>query len=95
MLGYWVVTAPEVVDSEAFAEYRKHWGAIAKKYNAKLLASRNRHQNREGLPADRVTLVEFPSYEDAIACYDDPDYQKAVPFVDKTGGRNLIIVEGM
>ena len=95
MLGYWVVTASEVVDSEAFDEYRKHWGAIAKKYNAKILAAQNRHENKEGAPAARVTLVEFPSYDDAIAAYNDPEYQKAVPFVHKAGARNLQIVEGM
>ena len=94
MSGYWVVTASEIVDEEAFAEYRKHWGAIAEKYNAKMLASLDAHRNVEGVPADRVTLVEFPSYEAALAAYNDPAYQKSVPFVQKAGDRNLFIVKG-
>jgi len=95
MPGYWVVTASKIVDDDAFAEYRKHWGAIAEKYNAKMLAALNGHENVEGDAADRVTLVEFPTYEDALAAYNDPEYQKAVPFVQKAGARNLFIVKGM
>lgn len=95
MSGYWVVTASETVDQEAYAEYVRLWGPIAQKYGAKMIAARTRHQNKEGQGADRVTLVEFPSYEDAIACYDDPAYQAAMPYVHKAGTRNLMIVEGV
>ena len=30
MAGFWIVTVSAIVDDEAFAEYRKHWGVIAR-----------------------------------------------------------------
>jgi len=41
----------------------------------------------------RVIVVEFPSYEVAKACCEDPAYQKAKEFALKTAKRDLVIIE--
>lgn len=53
---------------------------MGEKYNARLLAGRSEHQTREGEDYPRVLVIEFPSYEQAIACYDDPGYHKAMQY---------------
>ena len=94
MPGYWIVRASPVEDQEAFDEYVRLWPPIAKRYNARPLAGRGRFESPEGEAPARVTVIEFPSYDDAVACYADPEYREALPFVNKAGNRDLLIVEG-
>lgn len=44
--------------------------------------------------AAQVTVVEFPSYEIAAECYDDPDYQQALQFALKASKRELVLLKG-
>ncbi len=76
MAGYWIVRGSDVKDQEAFDEYARRWSPIAERYGATFVAGRNRHQTREGEECARILLIEFPSFEQAIACYDDPEYQE-------------------
>ena len=95
MAGYWIVRSSAIEHQAAFDEYAQRWLPIARKYGARTIAGgEGRHETREGDPLPRVLLVEFPSYERAIACYEDPDYQAALPFArDAYAHRELVIVE--
>ncbi len=94
MAGYWIVRGSEVEDRDAFERYAQRWGPISKKYGARMLAGRGRHQTREGQDHVRNLIIEFPSYESAVACYEDPAYQAALADVRKAYRRELTIVEG-
>lgn len=94
MAGYWIVRG-NVKDKEAFEEYARLWGPIAERYGASYVAAGGRHETREGVELQRVAIVEFSSYEQAIACYDDPDYRATLPQAFKAyDDRELVIVEG-
>lgn len=97
MAGYWVVKGT-VVDDAAYQEYAKLWKPIAQRYAAKVLAGTASHQTREGADFARVLVIEFPSYAQALACYDDMDYQQAMQWAraayDPAQPRELVIVEG-
>ena len=95
MLGYWIVRASEIEDQVAFDEYVRLWPPVAQRYSAKLLGGRGRFESPEGETPSRVTMIEFPTYEDALACYEDAEYREALPFVLKAGKRDLLIVEGV
>jgi uncharacterized protein (DUF1330 family) len=41
-----------------------------------------------------VLTVEFPTYEQAKACYNDAAYGEAKPFALRASSRELIIIEG-
>ncbi len=41
-----------------------------------------------------MVIVEFSSYEQAVACYDDPEYRESLPYAFKAYDRELVIVEG-
>ena len=95
MAGYWIVRGSAVKDQQAFERYVELWKPIGAKYGAVVLAGRGEHQCREGASCERVLLIQFPSYEQAVACYDDPDYQVALEYAHRAADRDLIIVAGM
>lgn len=93
MAGYWIVRG-SIRDQGAFEEYARLWQPIAERYGATFLAPGKRHETREGKDYDRVVIVEFPSYEQAVACYDDPQYKAALVPAMKAYDRELTIVDG-
>ena len=52
-------------------------------------------QSKEDAVAERTVLVEFDSYEQAIATYESPAYQEALKALDGGVVRDLRIVEGV
>ena len=93
MAGYWIVLATEK-DEEALAEYRRLWKPVGDRYEARIIAGYGRAEFREGEPHQRAFIAQFPSYEQAVACYEDPDYQTALSHADRGYDRSLVIVEG-
>ena len=95
MAGYFMIRSSNIRDQTAFDKYAELWTPIAKKYGAKFIAGRGvRYETREGEDYPRNTIVEFSSYEQAIACYDDPDYSVALELAKKAyEHRELVIVE--
>jgi uncharacterized protein (DUF1330 family) len=94
MKGYWLILGAEITDHTAQAEYGKLWSPIAEKYGARLNPSKTPLLLKEARGTSRVIVVEFPSYEIAKACYDDPDYQEAKRFALQASSRDLLIIEG-
>jgi len=94
MSGYWIIRASASRDQEAADEYVRLWGEICERYQAKVLASRGDHETVEGEDWPRNLVIEFPTYRDALACYNDPDYAAAIEFVKKAYDRELVIVDG-
>ena len=80
MAGYWIVRASAATDQAAAETYGKLWAPIAKRYEAKILASKGPHETVEGEDSPRTLIIEFPSYEMALACYNDPDYTEAAEY---------------
>lgn len=93
MKGYWLVLGTAIADQAAQDEYGRLWGPIAEKYQARLNPAKA-PVLREARHTGRVTVVEFPSYEAAKACYEDPAYQEARQFALRASRRELLIFEG-
>lgn len=93
MKGYWIIFGSAVTDAEAQQEYGRLWAAVAERYEAKLktLAPQALVEVHAG---SRVLVVEFPSYAQAIACYEDPAYAEAKEFALRAASRELIIIQG-
>ncbi len=94
MKGYWLILGSEVTDQAAQDEYRRLWGPIAEKYQARVNPASVPPLLKEATNASRVLFVEFPTYEAAKACYEDPAYLKALPFALRASKRDLLIFEG-
>ena len=94
MAGYWIVRASEVTDAQAQRNYGKAWAPLAERYGAKVIAGPGRIAIKEGAPVARAFIVKFESYEQALACYEDPAYQAAAVFGKKASPRDIVILEG-
>lgn len=94
MAGYWVVRGSAIRDQAAADEYVKHWGPIGQRYGAEVIAGKGAIDTREGENYPRQLVIRFPSFEDAVKCYEDPEYVKAMAFSSKAFDRELSILEG-
>lgn len=93
MKGYWIILGAAVTDTEAQQAYGRLWGPIAEKYGAKL-KSLEPGALVEAHTSTRVLAVEFESYAQAKACYEDPAYTEAKAWALRAYRRELIIIEG-
>lgn len=93
MKGYWINFGSAPNDGEAQQEYSGLWGPIAEKYGAKLKVL-DPSALVEFHTGSRVLAVEFASYAQAKACYEDPAYQAAKEFALRAAKREVIIIEG-
>jgi uncharacterized protein (DUF1330 family) len=64
-----------VADEEQFAPYRQGVGALIRRHEGQVLAADSNATVLEGVARQVNVVVRFPSQEDAMAFYDDPDYQ--------------------
>jgi uncharacterized protein (DUF1330 family) len=94
MSGFWLVRASAVKDQQALEQYGDLWGPIAERYGAEIIAGRSAIDTREGPHYPRQLIVQFPSFQDAVSCYEDPDYQLAMEYANRAFDRELSIVEG-
>lgn len=93
MKGYWIILGTAVTDPAAQEEYGRLWRPIAEKYEAKINPAKVPPILKEGRDTSRVIIVEFPSYETALACYEDPDYQAARKIANMAAQRDLLIIK--
>ncbi|MFT4437750.1 DUF1330 domain-containing protein [Caballeronia sp. 15715] len=94
MKGYWIVLGSEIDDQEEQSEYVKLWAPIAERYRAKLKSIDFGTVLVECKSTTRIVAVEFPSYEQAKACYADPAYVEAKTHALKASTREFLILEG-
>jgi|SRR5271165_1075651 len=81
-------------DQAAQNDYNRLWAPIAEKYQARLNPTKVPLLLKEARNTSRVIIAEFPSYEVAKACYEDPAYQEAGQFALWASKRDLLIFEG-
>ena len=93
MKGYWIAHVT-VTDPDTYQSYADAAPQAFKKYNARVLARGGRHQQLEGEGRARNVVIEFASFEDAVACYNSPEYQKAAKIRQANSIGEILIVEG-
>lgn len=91
--GYWIAHV-DVDDMEAYKNYIAANAAPFAEYGARFLVRGGDSENREGQLRKRTIVLEFPSYEQALACYDSAGYQAAKDIRDPVSTGDLIIVQG-
>lgn len=91
--AYWIAHVT-VSNPEQYKQYADSAPVAFKKYGAQILARGGRHEQVEGDGRPRNVVIEFPTYEDAIACYNSPEYQAAKAKRKGAGEADIVIVEG-
>lgn len=93
MKGYWIAHVT-VTDADQYQKYVEGSAVAFKKFNAKILARGGQHTIFEGNGHTRNVVLEFPSYQDALECYNSPEYQSAKAHRKDAGIADIMIVEG-
>ncbi|WP_420584363.1 DUF1330 domain-containing protein [Ruegeria sp.] len=91
--GYWVAHV-DVDDMERYKDYIAANAAPFAEYGAKFLVRGGERVEKEGQARARTVVIEFPSYEQALACYDSEQYQKAKAYRDPVAMGDLVIIQG-
>jgi uncharacterized protein (DUF1330 family) len=93
--GYWVVAYRAISDEAALKAYRVLAVPAIQSFGGRVLTtSTSQIQSHEaGLPLPTI-LVEFDSYDVAVAAHKSESYQKAVQALGSGAKRDFRIVEG-
>ena len=80
MPAYWVARS-RIVDPVEYKKYTDRVPAIIAKFGGKVLARGGRFQIMEGPDKfHRFVVIEFPSFEQGVACFSSPEYNEAAAF---------------
>ena len=95
MPAYWIAHA-KVNDPVEYKKYTDALPEIFRKYGAKILARGGRYRIMEGPETfHRFIVIEFPTMEAAIGCFESDAYREAAAF--RRAGAGIVenvIVEG-
>jgi uncharacterized protein (DUF1330 family) len=95
MPAYWIARA-RIKDPVEYKKYTDRVPAIISKYGGKVLARGGKYRIMEGPQSfGRFVVIEFPSMQAAVSCFESPEYVEAAAF--RRAGAGVVenvIVEG-
>jgi uncharacterized protein (DUF1330 family) len=91
--GFWIVRV-DIHDAEKYKAYIAANAAPLRKYGARFIVRAGKFENPEGGSRSRNAVIEFPSYEAAVACWHSPEYQEVLKLRTSVSTADLIIIEG-
>ncbi len=92
--GYWIAHVT-VTDPEQYKLYATEAPEAFRKFGATILARGGAFQQMEGEGHARNVVIEFPSLQAAVDCYNSPEYQAAKAKRTGAGLANIVLVEGV
>ncbi len=96
MPAYWVARS-RIDDPVQYKKYTDLVPAIIARHGGKVLARGGRFRVMEGPDTfRRFVVIEFPTFEQAVACFESPEYQEAAAHRKAGGGivENVIVDGG-
>ncbi|MHA6159903.1 DUF1330 domain-containing protein [Pseudomonas sichuanensis] len=94
MKAYWIAHV-DVSDPQQYQQYTQRAPAAFVAFGGRFLARGGRSEAMEGRPTpQRSVVIEFDSYEQALACYRSDLYQEACRHRQGVAKAEVIIVEG-
>ena len=91
--AYWVAHV-DVADPRIYEKYKAANAAPFAEFGARFIVRGGDQEVREGTVRSRTVVIEFPSYEAAVACYDSPAYQAAFDIRKEVSIGDMVIVKG-
>lgn len=92
--GYWVTAYRATKDPSKLAAYAQLAAPAVAAANGKFIVRGLAEEAREQGLKERTVVIEFPTYEQAIAAYESDAYQKALEALGDGVERDLRIVRG-
>ena len=91
--GYWIARV-DVSDPEQYKAYVAANALPLGKYGARFLVRGAPFRCAEGTSRSRNVVIEFPSYQAALDCWDSPEYQAAIQLRQAVSTGDVVIIEG-
>jgi len=91
--GYWIARV-DVQDPEQYKAYVAANAQPLSKYGARFIVRGGPFEAVEGASRSRNVVIEFPSYQAAVDCWNSPEYQAAVKLRRPVSAGEVVIIEG-
>ena len=91
--GYWIGRV-DVNNDEAYKPYAAANPAIFKKFGGRFVVRGGKFEAPEGNARKRNVVIEFPSYQAALDCYNSPEYQANIKVRQPHSTIDIIVIEG-
>ncbi len=91
--GYWIARV-DVRDAEAYKDYASANGAAFAAFGGRFLVRGGQFESVVGTARARNVIIEFPSYADALACWNSDSYQAARARQKGGVDADILIIEG-
>lgn len=91
--GY-IIAHVTVKNPEPYKEYVARDTPILLGRGGKFIIRGGESQVMEGESFERHVVIEFPSYAEALAAYNDPEYQEVAEIRRQNADSTIIVVEG-
>lgn len=92
--AYWIARV-DVNDTERYKDYVSTAKPAFERYGANFLARGGPFEVLEGPARKRNVVIEFPSMEMAVNCYNSDEYQAAKAIRMTVAEAEMLVVEGM
>lgn len=93
--GYWVSAYRTISDPEKLAAYNELAGPAVEAGGGRVLTFGSRVVAHDAGIAERTIVIEFDSFERAVAAYESAAYQEALVTLADGVERDFRIVEGL
>ena len=92
--GYWIARV-DVNNPDGYKnEYVAALPDVLRKFGGRYVTRGGQTSIVEGSAKSRAVILEFPSYQAAMDCYNSPEYAKAKALRKAHAESDLIVIEG-
>ncbi|WP_395515746.1 DUF1330 domain-containing protein [Pseudorhizobium flavum] len=92
--AYWIARV-DVRDPERYKDYVSTAKPAFERFGAKFLARGGQFVELEGKARGRNVVIEFPSIQAAVDCYNSPEYQVAAKIRQECADAEMVVVESV
>jgi uncharacterized protein (DUF1330 family) len=95
MPAYWIARS-HITDPPTYKKYTDRVPEIVSRFGGRILARGGRYQIMAGPETfERYVVIEFPTFDQGVACFQSPEYQDASVFRLAGGVVETVVVEGV
>lgn len=91
--GYWIGRI-DVSDPDRYKDYISTATPAYQEFGAVFLVRGGKFEHSEGQSRARNVVIEFPTYQAAMDCYNSAQYAKARAIRQEISDGELIVIEG-
>ena len=93
-MAVYLIASMDITDPAAYERYRAQVPATIEHYGGRFLVRGGEFQNPEGTSRSRNVVIEFPTYQAALDCWNSPEYKSALAIRAPISEGDVVIIGG-